>query len=65
MTETARITPQEVHEKLKSGTAFLVCAYDDDAMFRQMKLEGAISLREFKSMLSSLQKEQEIVFYCG
>ncbi|MFN3533028.1 MAG: hypothetical protein ACK41Q_11025 [Candidatus Brocadia sp.] len=42
MTEPTRVTPKEVHEKLKSGTTLLVCAYDNEATFRQMKLQGAI-----------------------
>lgn len=65
MTETIRVTPEEVYEEVKSGTTLLVCAYDDEAKFRQMKLQGAVSLKEFESRLSSLSKDQEIVFYCG
>lgn len=65
MAEPVRVTPKEVHEKVKSGTALLVCAYEDDETFRQMKLQGGISLIEFKSRLPSLSKDQEIVFYCG
>lgn len=65
MAEPVRVAPEEVHEKLKSGTTLLVCAYDDDATFRQMKLQGGISLSEFKSRLPSLSKDQEVIFYCG
>lgn len=65
MTEPTRVTPKEVYQKLKSGTTLLVCAYDDEATFRRMKLQGAISLKEFKSILPSLSKDREIVFYCG
>ncbi|GAN34693.1 hypothetical protein BROSI_A3236 [Candidatus Brocadia sinica JPN1] len=65
MAEPVRITPKEVYQKLKSGTTLLVCAYDDETTFRQMKLQGAISLHEFKSRLPSLSKDQEIIFYCG
>jgi len=65
MAEVERVRPQEIYEKLKSGKALLVCAYDDDGKFRQMQLEGAMSLREFKSKLPSLSKDQEIVFYCA
>jgi hypothetical protein len=63
MTEPKRITPEEVREKLKSGNVLLVCAYEDEAKFRRMQLEGAISFNEFKSKLPSLSKDQEIVFY--
>ena len=65
MTEPERVTPEEVHQKLNSGTVLLVCAYDDEKKFKQMQLQGAISLNEFKSKLPSLAKDQEIVFYCA
>ncbi|NUO09493.1 MAG: ArsR family transcriptional regulator [Candidatus Brocadia sp.] len=65
MAEPVRVTPKDIFEKVKSGTTLLVCAYEDDARFRQMKLQGGISLNEFKSRLPSLSKDQEIVFYCG
>ncbi len=65
MTEPKRVPSEEVHQKLQSGTALLVCAYEDDAKFKKVQLQGAISLNEFKSKLSSLTKEHEIVFYCA
>ncbi len=63
MLEPKRVTAKEVYDKLKSGKALLVCAYEDETKFKAMQLEGAISLNEFKSKLSSLAKDQEIVFY--
>ena len=63
MGEPERITPEEVYEKLKSGKALLVCAYEDEAKFKKMHLQGAISFNAFKSKLPSLGKDQEIVFY--
>ena len=63
MAEPKRITPEEVHQKLKAGKALLVCAYEDESKFKKMRLQGAISFNEFKSRLPSLQKDQEIVFY--
>jgi hypothetical protein len=63
MSEPERISPAEVHEKLIAGKALLVCAYEDDAKFKMLQLEGAISLSEFKSKFPSLAKDQEIVFY--
>jgi rhodanese-related sulfurtransferase len=63
MAEPKRITPEEVHQKLKAGKALLVCAYEDEAKFKKMHLQGAISLNEFKTRLPSLPKDQEIVFY--
>jgi hypothetical protein len=48
---------------LKAGKALLVCAYEDEAKFKKMHLQGAISFNEFQSKLSSLSKDQEVVFY--
>ena len=63
MLEPERISPKEVRERLEAGKALLVCAYEDEAKFKIMELQGAISLDEFKSKLPSLVKDQEIVFY--
>jgi len=65
MAEPKRITPEEVNQKLKTGKVLLVCAYEDEAKFRKVKLQGAISLIEFKAKLPSLAKDQEVVFYCA
>ena len=63
MAEPARISAEEARTKIISGQALLVCAYEDEEKFKRNNLEGAISLQEFKKRLSSLSKEQEIVFY--
>ena len=63
MSEARRVTAEEVYEKLKSGKVLLVCAYEDEARFKKMQLEGAISFNEFKSKLPALSEDQEIVFY--
>jgi hypothetical protein len=65
MAEPVRIPPEEVRPKVTSGTALLVCGYDDDDKFRANHLEGAISFADFKSKLPSLSKDQAIVFYCA
>ncbi len=65
MSEPKRIAPEATHEKLKAGTALLVCAYDSDEKFKTMPLDGAISLSAFQSRLTSLPKDQEIIFYCA
>lgn len=65
MTEPERVTPAEIFDKVKAGTALLVCAYDSEDKFKALHLDGAISLSEFKSRLSSLPKDQEIIFYCA
>jgi len=65
MAEPPRVTPKEVQARLKAGSALLVCGYEDDAKFREFRLEGAISFREFSAMLPKLPKTQEIIFYCA
>ncbi|MFQ6078030.1 MAG: rhodanese-like domain-containing protein [Thermodesulfobacteriota bacterium] len=65
MAEPIRISPEEVRRKVTSGSALLVCAYDDDEKCKMLHLEGAISLTEFKCELSALPKDQEIIFYCA
>jgi rhodanese-related sulfurtransferase len=65
MTEPERVTPREIVEKVNAGAALLVCAYDNEEKFKALRLEGAISLSEFKSRLHALPKDQEIIFYCA
>jgi len=65
MHKVPRINPEEVYPKLRSGEALLVCAYDSDARFRQVHLEGAMSLEEFNTLRPTLPRDREIVFYCA
>ena len=65
MAEVPRITPEETREKVVSGKALLICAYDNDAHFTQYKLEGAVSLSSFKMQSGELTKDQELIFYCN
>jgi hypothetical protein len=65
MEKVIRLTPEETYQKLRAGSALLICAYDSEEQFRGMQLEGAISHPEFRAKLPSLSKDQEIVFYCA
>ena len=65
MSELIRIAPEAVRRKVISGKALLVCAYDDEEKFKQVHLEGAIPLSEFRSRLPFLNKDHEIIFYCA
>jgi len=65
MEEPQRVSPEEVRKKVKEGKALLVCAYEDEEKFKKVRLEGALSLGEFKLRDPSLTKNQEIVFYCA
>ena len=63
MTQVSRVSPPEIYPKVQSGEALLVCAYEDEEKFRLLRLEGALSLGDFRKRLPSLSLEQEIVFY--
>ena len=60
--EMNRISPDEAMEKVKSGEALLVCAYEDEKC-KTLLLEGALLRSEFESKLDTLPKTQEIIFY--
>lgn len=60
-----RVKPQEAANSIKKGQALLVCAYDSDEKFKMFHLDGAISLSKFESLLPSLPKEKELIFYCA
>ena len=65
MAEPVRVSPQEIYQNVKDGNILLVCGYEDDAKFKMMYLEGAISFSDFKARLTSLPRDQDIVFYCA
>lgn len=65
MGDPQRVPPEEVREKVLDGHALLVCAYEDPDKFRNVRLEGAISMQAFRERLPTLPKDQEIIFYCA
>jgi len=65
MAEPIRVLPEEARRKVASGSALLVCAYEDDEKCKRLYLEGAMFLTEFRSKLPVLLKDQEIIFYCA
>jgi len=65
MSDPIRISPREARQKVVSGQALLVCAYDDDDKFKKNHIEGAQSFSELRSHLPGLAKSQEIIFYCA
>ena len=61
----ARVSAQQAKEKVEAGSGLLVCAYDDEEKFKRNHLSGAIPLGKFRSKLTSIPKNQEIIFYCA
>ncbi|MDY6837009.1 MAG: ArsR family transcriptional regulator [Thermodesulfobacteriota bacterium] len=60
-----RVSAQEAKEMVEAESGLLVCAYDDEDKFKRNHLSGAISLAEFRSRLTSIPRDREIVFYCA
>jgi hypothetical protein len=65
MADIERISVEQAHEEVNANEALLVCAYDDDAKWRMVNLEGSMSLTSFQDRVASLPKTQEIIFYCA
>ena len=65
MSEAVLISAVEAHEHSQNGDALLVCAYDSDDKFKNVHLQGAIPLSQFKANLSTTEKSKEIIFYCA
>jgi len=63
MGEILRIGVEEAHERGMAGRALLVCAYADEERCNKFMLKGAISLARFCSLLPSLSRDREIIFY--
>jgi len=63
MADPVRITADVARAKVLSRQAVLVCAYEDEEKFKKARLEGAVSLIEFRDMIATLPKDQEIIFY--
>jgi hypothetical protein len=60
-----RIEVDEARRNVNAGDALLVCSYDDEARCDRIRLEGAISLRQFQARTDTLAKDREIIFYCA
>lgn len=65
MSDVARVSAIEIRKRVQTGDALLVCAYDSDAKFATFHLDGAISFSDFKSMVPTLAKDKELVFFCA
>ena len=65
MQEAIRVSPEEAYQKATTGSAKLVCAYEDEMKCKKVHLEDSITFKEFKSQRFSLAKDQEIIFYCA
>jgi hypothetical protein len=65
MPDIERIGVTDAHQLVTAGQALLVCAYEDDAKCRMVNLGGSISLTSFESLVGSLPKTQNLIFFCA
>ena len=63
MSQVEKISPQEAHKHVSSGTALLICAYESDEKFARFHLDGAIPLSQFESASATVPKDKELIFY--
>ena len=63
--DVPRIDVEEARRWVESGRALLVCAYEDEAKCRSIRLAGSVTLSELQRRLPALPKDQEIIFYCA
>ncbi len=65
MEDILRIRAGTGPAKISNGEALLVCAYEDPSSFRSMRLDGAISIEEFRERLPSLGDGEGNRCYCA
>lgn len=63
MANAERIDVEQTRERVRSGDALLVCAYDDEEKCRGFGLEEALTLAQFESR--EVPRDREIVFFCA
>lgn len=64
MALATQIYPAQAQKKVATGNALLVCGYEDEGRCARIRLQGSMSLNEFKGQMSTLARDQEIIFYC-
>jgi hypothetical protein len=58
-----RIDAERARERVQSGDALLVCAYDDEEKCRKLGLEEALTLADLQAR--DVPRDREIVFVCA
>jgi hypothetical protein len=64
MNKPMGIDPTQAREKVRSGQAILVCAYDDEMKCRDIMLDGSVMLAEFQAA-AERSKDREVIFFCA
>jgi len=59
------IDPTQAREKVRTGQATLICAYDDDDKCSKILLDGATTLSRWRAAAEEPDRDREIIFYCA
>ena len=60
-----RLEAAEVRKLVQAKKALLVIAYDSEAKFAKLALQGAISRAAFRKLLPKTPKNKKLIFYCA
>lgn len=60
-----RVSAEEARREVESGRALLVCAYDDEAKCRKLRLQNAVMLHDLQRRIDSIPHNQTLIFYCA
>ena len=63
--DVERVGVEETRCEVAAGRALLVCAYDDDAKYRKLRLENSVSLHDLQRRVESVPRNQTLIFYCA
>ncbi|HSL84100.1 MAG TPA: ArsR family transcriptional regulator [Thermoanaerobaculia bacterium] len=63
MSNAERIDAERARERVRSGEALLVCAYEDEEKCRKLGLEEALTLAELQAR--DVPRDRELVFFCA
>jgi len=64
MATQVRIDAEQAFQKPRAHEAILVCAYNDEAKCKRLRLPGAYTMGEFRARQGELSRNLEIIFYC-
>lgn len=64
-TSAPRISVDEAYDKVSSGEALLICAYDDDEKCLSMAIAGSITRNHFEREKGRIDPDREILLYCA
>ncbi len=64
MSKIKRISPEKASKRIIQG-AWLICAYEDQDKCNSIHIQGALSIKDFRTKLPDIPLDQEIIFYCA